>query len=353
MIRGVDRSARAWEPGEALAIAKSRLGGRMAHLNLFLVPQDGVHAAPADILREHLGRMFPVAVLEEVLPRLDRSEPMRYLFIAIDSSRPEEVRDAIRERLWRTRRKVVAPASLADLVRGRREKTYPEFRLSGYGTFIPCRMRKVADVRVHSFAHPPAYYRYRLAVARMARLHEPMSDYLLSLFADCPNHLFNETVCRASRLSRSGLRIDVALQRMKRHAVIALAGESRGFSEVSSRHENLQKFFLDRDSDTVACEAPVWMEAWELADYGRLVGSRRPLTGHIDVLRCEGDGLLGVWDYKPRAAAERTAHVQVFLYALMLALRTGVPLSRFLCGYFDEKDAYLFRPCQVRLACEG
>jgi hypothetical protein len=203
---------------------------------------------------------------------------------------------------------------------------------------------------VHSFAHPPAFYRYRLALARTACLHEPLADYLLSLFADCPNHLFNETGCRASRLSRGGLRIRVPLRRLKRHAVIALAGESRGFSEVSSQHENLQKYFLEHDPETVACEAPVWMEAWELADYGRLVGSRQPLTGHIDVLRREADGRLGVWDYKPRAAAERTAHVQVFLYALVLALRTGLPLSWFLCGYFDEKDAYVFWPCEVELA---
>jgi hypothetical protein len=73
-----------------------------------------------------------------------------------------------------------------------------------------------------------------------------------------------------------------------------------------------------------------------------------PLTGHIDVLRREEDGRLGVWDYKPRAAAERDAHIQVFLYALMLSLRTGLPLTAFLCGYFDEKDAYLFDPAQVK-----
>ncbi len=59
--------------------------------------------------------------------------------------------------------------------------------------------------------------------------------------------------------------------------------------------------------------------------------------------------MIGVWDYKPRAAAERDAHIQVFLYALMLALRTGLPLTAFLCGYFDEKDAYIFRPSEARL----
>jgi hypothetical protein len=36
----------------------------------------------------------------------------------------------------------------------------------------------------------------------------------------------------------------------------------------------------------------------------------------------------------------------------MLSLRTGLPLSAFHCGYFDEKDAYLFCPAQARLARE-
>jgi hypothetical protein len=80
----------------------------------------------------------------------------------------------------------------------------------------------------------------------------------------------------------------------------------------------------------------------------RLLRTREALAGHIDVLRHEDDGLLGVWDYKPRAAAERWAHIQVFLYALMLALRTGLPMNAFLCGYFDEKDAYIFRPSRAR-----
>jgi hypothetical protein len=94
------------------------------------------------------------------------------------------------------------------------------------------------------------------------------------------------------------------------------------------------------------------MESWEFADYASVLKTCDPLTGHIDVLRLEEDGRLGVWDYKPHAAAERDACIQVFLYALMLSLRTGLPLSAFLCGYFDEKDAYLFRPTQVTRGSE-
>ena len=153
-------------------------------------------------------------------------------------------------------------------------------------------------------------------------------------------------------MRRSGLGVEIPLTRLKDHDIIALAAESRGHDTVSSRHENLQKFFLECDPTTVACEVPVWMESWEFEDYPRILGSRDALTGHIDVLRLEPDGLIGVWDYKPRAAAERDAHIQVFLYALMLALRTGLPLTAFLCGYFDEKDAYIFRPSEARLIAE-
>jgi hypothetical protein len=343
MIRRVEEDASDCNLVEAIQAIKSRLNGRLAHPNLFLTPKDGA-ASTADLLCERLRREFPVSAVEAVVPE--------YVCIAIDCSQPERVRDAIKERLWLTRPESVSRAGLDDILRGRYEKPIREFRLEEYGIFVPCRTRGFADIRIHSFAHHPAYYRYRLALARTDRLPGPMADYLHSLFADCPNHLFGQSPCRASRVARSGLGVEIALTRLKDHDIIALAGTSREFDEVSSRHENLQKFFLDHDGHTIACEVPVWAQAWEFTDYPRLLGTHEPLTGHIDVVRREDDGLLGVWDYKPRAAAERGAHIQVFLYALMLALRTGLPMSAFLCGYFDEKDAYVFRPSQVKIARE-
>lgn len=328
----------------------------MAHPNLFLLPKDGAGAASAALaasLYESLRRDFSVSVFEAALPGHNGTDgPVDYLCIAIDCSQPERVRDAIKERLWLTRSKSAARARLEDILHGWHEKPVHEFRLEEYGIFVPCRKRKFAGIRVHSFAHNPAYYRYRLALARTDPLPGPMADFLHALFTNCPNHLFGQTMCRASRVSRSGLGVEIALTRLKEHDTIALADKSRRFDEVSSRHENLQKFFLDHNPNTIACEVPVWAEAWEFEDYPRLLRTRDTLTGHIDVLRHEDDGLLGVWDYKPWAAAERSAHVQVFLYALMLALRTGLPMSAFLCGYFDEKDAYLFRPSQVKVLPE-
>jgi hypothetical protein len=275
--------------------------------------------------------------------------PVECYCIAIDSSQPERVRDAIKERLWLTRREACPKATLADILQGRHRKTVPDLRLDDYGVFFPSRTRRFQEVRTHSFDHTPGFYRYRLALARLVRLPAPMAVFLQALFTDCPNHLFRNTVLRASRVRRSGLDIEIPLARLKGHDIIALADESRGHDIVSSRHENLQKYFLECDPTTVACEPPVWMESWEFEDYPRIFGCCEPLTGHIDVLRAEPDGRIGVWDYKPRAAAERDAHIQVFLYALMLALRTGLPLTAFLCGYFDEKDAYIFNPSEARL----
>ena len=262
------------------------------------------------------------------------------------------VRDVLKERLWSATPKTSPRATLDDILHGRHDKTAPDFRLEEYGLFVPCRTRRHTMIRTHSFAHRPAYYRYRLALARIAGLPEVMADYLHALFANCPNHLFRETVFRASGVGRGRLRLDIPLTRVRDHDIITLAGRSHDFREVNSRHENLQKYFLEHDPTTIACEVPVWMESWEFADYLRILGTCEPLTGHIDVLRHENDGLLGVWDYKPHAAAERNAHIQVFLYALMLSLRTGLPLSAFHCGYFDANDAYLFSPAQARLAQE-
>jgi len=314
--------------------------------NLFLLPK-GDFGSISTPLCEWLGREFSVIVQDLALPD-GAGRAVEHHCLIIDSTQPERVRDAIKERLWELRQRGVARSTLGDLLQGRHPKPAREFRLEEYGIFVPCKTRKFAAVRTHSFQHRPAFYRYRVALARVDALPAPMAQYLHALFTNCPNHLFHATVFRASGVGRRGLDIEIPRTKARDHGIIALAGRSHAFGACSSRHENLQKYFLDHDPLTIACEVPVWMESWELADYERVLGSRAPLTGHIDVLRREGDGRIGVWDYKPRAAAERDAHIQVFLYALMLSLRTGLPLSDFLGGYFDEKDAYVFHPSQAR-----
>jgi hypothetical protein len=350
MVDGLERNASPGGMSEVLELARSRLNGSLRSPNLFVLPQG--EACPASTalgrqLCECLGREFRILTFDLALPRDTAGATAEYLCIAIDSSQPETVRDVLKERLWPAEPKTLPQTTLADILHDRHEKSAPDFRLEEYGVFVPCRTRRHATIRTHSFAHRPAFYRYRLALARTAGLSDPVADYLHALFTNCPNHLFRETVFRASGVGRGRLGVEIPLTRVRDHGIIALASHSHGFREVSSRHENLQKYFLEHDAATIACEVPVWMESWEFADYPRILKTREPLTGHIDVLRHEDDGRLGVWDYKPHAAAERNAHIQVFLYALMLSLRTGLPLSAFHCGYFDENDAYLFGPAQA------
>jgi hypothetical protein len=356
MIDSLEQSGSLGEISEVLELARRRLNGSLRYPNLFVLPEGEARPASMKLgqqLCEWLSREFRIMAFDLALPPRDKgSATGGCLCIAIDSSQPETVRDVLKERLWPATPKTCPQTTLDDILHGRHDKTAPDFRLEEYGLFIPCRTRRHDTIRTHSFAHRPAYYRYRVALARTAGLPGPMADYLHALFANCPNHLFRETAFRASGVGRGRLRLDIPLTRVRDHDIITLAGRSHGFREVSSRHENLQKYFLEHDPATIACEVPVWIESWEFADYPRLLGTRAPLTGHIDVLRHESDGLLGVWDYKPYAAGERHAHIQVLLYALMLSLRTGLPLSAFQGGYFDEKDAYLFSPTQARLARE-
>jgi hypothetical protein len=107
-------------------------------------------------------------------------------------------------------------------------------------------------------------------------------------------------------------------------------------------------YFLENDPSFVAAELSVWIQPGELSNYVEVFGTRAPITGHIDLLRYERkERRIEVWDYKPRAGDERFAATQVFLYALMLAVRLGRPMSSIGCGYFDEAQAFTFEPSQL------
>ncbi|MEK6816177.1 MAG: PD-(D/E)XK nuclease family protein, partial [Nanoarchaeota archaeon] len=97
------------------------------------------------------------------------------------------------------------------------------------------------------------------------------------------------------------------------------------------------------DNQTIAMEIPIWMMPNELDCFRPLLKSDEPLTGHIDVLRIQ-DGKVWIWDYKPNAHLEKYASTQTYFYALMLSGRTGIPLEKFRCGYFDKYYAYVFKP---------
>ena len=54
-------------------------------------------------------------------------------------------------------------------------------------------------------------------------------------------------------------------------------------------------------------------------------------------------------DFKPGASRENVQRVgsQLYLYAQRLSFRTGIPLGRFMCGWFDENDYFEFKPSTI------
>ena len=84
-------------------------------------------------------------------------------------------------------------------------------------------------------------------------------------------------------------------------------------------------------SATIAAEVPVWF--W---DKKMNVG----ISGHIRNRK------LFILDYKAQAEKEEYAVSQLYLYACGLSLRTKLPLSAFVCAYFDEKQYIEFAPEQ-------
>lgn len=149
----------------------------------------------------------------------------------------------------------------------------------------------------------------------------------------------------------------------------------KSFDGFSQAHENLVYFLLEEDLKTIAVELPLVIEKSQFKNYKQQLGSIKPLSGHIDVVRFEDDDFfgwdentpptkaqfsskgkasrkyrLGIWDYKPHASREKHAHVQVFLYSLMLSVKSGIPLERFICGWFDDHDLYYYIPSNVNFS---
>lgn len=318
-------------------------------LNLFLFfdeqPRPRLLPEFERALAPEFSYMIAKIAAPELSPSSTQSSPSETIYaIGVNSRRIEGFRDIIKRVLWpRQPRKPGAP-TYAALLRAARNLQVQPFRLSDYGLFTPYRSAAPRPIRVHCFAHEP-FYRYRLCTSKTAGLPEPLREYLDLLFADCPNHLYQAEGFRASLQT---FPVKASLRHTQTHTLIDLAGASRAYTNFASRHENLQLYFLERDPCSFACEIPVWAESMEIQDYVEIFGTDAPLTGHIDLLRYAGRRI-EVWDYKPRAAEEVTAVTQVFLYALMLSIRTGLSLRRFLCGYFDEQDLYCFNPHEARL----
>jgi hypothetical protein len=195
-------------------------------------------------------------------------------------------------------------------------------------------------IKVKSLEHHNFYIRYRLHTDNLQCAPSGLQEYLLGIFDYIPKELFihpENPGCSGMRMPAS-----VAMEECSDHPVIGFARQSRAHVKFKSRHENLQQWFLLNDPHAIVAELPVWMDERESKNHLDL---DFPLTGHIDLLRCE-NSKIEIWDYKPNARKEKWAATQVNFYARLLSLRANIPLGDIVCGYFDESTAFTFHPRQ-------
>ena len=196
-------------------------------------------------------------------------------------------------------------------------------------------------IKSRSFKHG-WWYHYRVHTHKLKNLAEDfpgLQGFLDSVFNSCPDNYFE----RGPRGSKFKMKLPVDLIHADGHEInsLTVAGLEANKDRYKSAHSKVQVFMLENDSKTVAMEVPLWLMPEELDS--DLFSIDEPFTGHIDLLTIE-DGKIWVWDYKPNASLEKYASTQVFMYALMLSKRTGIPLDNFRCGYFDSANAYIFKP---------
>lgn len=300
-------------------------------------------------------------------------ESIIFRCLALDLGASEQMRDKIKEALWKAqecrnnlpkRRKETRSVkcrlkSLAsDLATSCRQRETTgkvsrrqPFNLRSHGLFIPATTRRVRGLRLHSFDHGGGhFYQYRLAPDKLASLslsYPNLNEYLHSLFTDCPNHFFR----RGPRISALRWPVRPSYTPLGRHPISRMTEAALSDTKYGSLHTNIEVYLLENDPGTIACEVPVWLELGELKEYAQLFSISNCLTGHIDIIRYEKNSI-EIWDYKPSAAAEGYAGLQVFLYAVALSVRTNISLRAFLCGYFDHTRAYSFFPSKPEFGDE-
>lgn len=200
-----------------------------------------------------------------------------------------------------------------------------------------------------NLGHNGGFYLYSVHINKIANLSNGFSElknFLDKMFDKCPDSYFNS----GPRSSTLKVKLPFDIIEVKGHEVSNLAelGLEANRERYSNNHMRVQIFMLENDEKTAAMEVPLWMEHDELDNYINFFRTFEPLTGHVDVLRID-DGKVWIWDYKPNARKEKYADTQVYFYALMLSKRTGIPLDKIRCGWFDHETAFLFKPKDVKM----
>ena len=204
-----------------------------------------------------------------------------------------------------------------------------------------------------SLNHGAVPYQYMLHKPKMELLENKgfanLKNYLRETFSSCPSEPF----FMGPRSSKLKFSVGIEPRRVENHEVTHLAKAGLAWNRFRQAHPNVQVFMLTHDAQTVAVEVPLWLYPSEYGPamqekFREFFQEEGPLSGHIDVLRIEGNKIW-IWDYKPKAEKEKYASTQTYFYALMLSKRTGIPLEHFMCGYFDDKTSFIFKPEQKYL----
>ncbi|MCF7798660.1 PD-(D/E)XK nuclease family protein [Candidatus Woesearchaeota archaeon] len=191
----------------------------------------------------------------------------------------------------------------------------------------------------------PWFYHYYVDVQK-THLYTPqkLHSFLESMFNACPHHKFLDGPRSSSLKMKSG----ATLTEIPNNDVCHFATQGNAWGLQGTAHGNVQLHMLQNDPKTIGVEVPLWLDKDEYQALGLQFEKDGPLTGHIDIVRIEDDKIW-IWDYKPKAVKEKFADTQVLMYAIMLATRIGLPLENFMCGYFDEKTSYVFKPDFLQL----
>lgn len=191
-------------------------------------------------------------------------------------------------------------------------------------------------------------YQYRIHKHKIEKLCnnklQNLKEYIFSSFTKCPNQYF------LTGPRSSILKFPITKEKLpsQKHEVSMLARIGLESNYYQDAHSNVQMFMLSYDEKTIAIEIPIWLLPEEIEQYREIFKEEKPLTGHIDLVRIENNKIW-VWDYKPNAHREKYATTQTYFYALMLSKRTGIPITEFMCGYFDDKNTYVFNPAQIKI----
>jgi hypothetical protein len=186
------------------------------------------------------------------------------------------------------------------------------------------------------------FYHYRVHVPKTQTLlsdFPQLSGFLNEMFTGCPHDKF----LSGPRSSKLRFTVPVDLVELPGHEICTMTKNALQYADTKTAHTVVEMGLLTADSKTISVEVPLWLDSHELENYETIFGCTDALTGHIDILRYE-NGKVWIWDYKPGAAKEKWAATQLNCYATMLSKRTGIPLTEFMCGYFDADTSFVFKP---------